>query len=188
MFVASYARLPPGSRFHLSVNVQIFPCKALYRVFAVTIWVGSDRLLQCAAPPRVPPRYRSGPPLQCAVLPQYRSGPLYYSARYRLGTASVPLGPSITMRGTASVPLGPSITMRGTASVPLGPSITMRGIASVPLGPSITMRGAASVPLRPSITMRGTASVPLRYRSGPLLQCAVPTPRFAFYKVLIGSE
>ena len=103
------------------------------------------------------------------------------------GTASVPLGPSITMRGTASVPLGPSITMRGTASVPLGPSIRMRGTVSVPLGPSVTMRGTASVPLGPSITMRGTASVPLRYRSGPLLQCAVPTPR-GFYKVLIGSE
>ena len=41
---------------------------------------------------------------------------LYYSARYRLGTAR--LGPFITMRGAASVPLGPSITMRGTASVP----------------------------------------------------------------------
>ena len=58
--------------------------------------------------------------------------------------------------------------MRGTASVPLGPSITMCGTASVPLGPSITMRGTASVPLGPSITMRGTALVPLRYRSGPL--------------------
>ena len=110
----------------------------------------------------------------------YGSGPLLYNARY-------PLGPSITMRGTASVPLGPSITMRGAASVPLGPSITMRGAASVPLGPSITTRGAASVPLGPSITMRGTASVPLRYHSGPLLQCAVPTPRLGFTK-LIGSE
>ena len=109
------------------------------------------------------------------------SAPLGPSVTMR-GTASVPLGPSITMRGTASVPLGPSITMRGTASVPLGPSITMRGTASVPLGPSITMRGTASVPLRPSITMRGTASVPLRYRSGPLLQCAVPTPRLGFTK------
>ena len=159
MFVASYARLPPGSRFHLGVNVQIFPCNAPYRVFAVTIklWVGSGPsttvrgttsvplhygsgpLLQCAVPPRyrsglllqcaVPPRCRSGPPLQCAVPlrcrsgpplqravpPRYRSGPplharyrlgtaraLYYNARYRyrLGAASVPLGPSITMRGT----------------------------------------------------------------------------------------
>ena len=98
------------------------------------------------------------------------------------GTASVALGPSITTRGTASVPLGPSITMRGTASEPLGPSITMRGTASVPLGPSITMRGTASVPLGPSITTPGTASVPLRYRSGPLLQCAVPTPRLGFTK------
>ena len=42
--------------------------------------------------------------------------------------------------------------------------------------------GTASVPLRPSITMRGSASVPLRYRSGPLLQCAVPTPRLRFTK------
>ena len=154
MFVASYARLPPGSRFHLSVNVQVFPCNALYRVFAVTIWVGSDRLdlLQC---------------------------------RYHLGTTSLRLGPFITMRGTASLPLGPSVTLRGTASVPLGPSITsiaMCGTASVPLRPSITTRGTASVPLGPSITMRGTASVPLRYRSGPLLQCAVPTPRLRFTK------
>ena len=40
----------------------------------------------------------------------------------------------------------------------------------------------ASVPLGPSITMRGAASVPLRYRSGPLLQCAAPTPRLRFTK------
>ena len=108
MFVASYARLRPGSRFHLGVNVQTFPCNALYRVFAVTIklWVGSDRLL--------------------------------YSVRYHLGTTALRLGPFTTMRGTTSVPLGPSITMRGAASVPLGPSITMRGTASVPLGLSIT--------------------------------------------------
>ena len=164
MFVASNARPPPGSRFHLSVNVPIFPCNALYRVFAVTIWVGSDRLLQCA-------RYHLG-------TTSLRLGP-FITMR---GTASVPLGPSVTMRGTASVPLGPSITMRGTASVPLGPSITMCGTASVPLGPSITMCGTASVPLGPSITMRGTASVRLRYRSGPLLQCAVPTPRLRFTK------
>ena len=50
---------------------------------------------------------------------------------------------------------------------------------SARLGPFITMCGAASVPLGPSITMRGTASVPLRYRSGHLLQCAVP-PRYHF--------
>ena len=163
MFVASYARLPPGSRFHLSVNVQIFPCNARYRALRLQSGLGRT---------------------------------VYYSARYHLGatslqlgpfitmrgTASVPLGPSVTMRGTASVPLGPSITMRGTASVPLGPFITMCGAASVPLGPSITMRGTASVLLGPSITMRGTASVPLRYRSGPLLQCAVPTPRLRFTK------
>ena len=85
----------------------------------------SGPLLQCAVPPRgrsgpplqcaVPLRCRSGPPLQRAVPPRYRSGPplharyrlgtaraLYYNARYRyrLGAASVPLGPSITMRGT----------------------------------------------------------------------------------------
>ena len=45
------------------------------------------------------------------------------NARYRLGAALVPLGPSITMRGTALAPLryrsGPLFTMRGTASVPL---------------------------------------------------------------------
>ena len=72
MFVARYARLPPGSRFHLSVNVQIFPCNALYRAFAVTIWVGSDRLLQCA----IPPRYHF-----------ITARALYYNARYGLGTA-----------------------------------------------------------------------------------------------------
>ena len=137
MFVASYARLPPGSRLHLSINVQIFPCPR---------YIGFLRL-------------------------QSSSGlgqTVYYSALGHLGTTSLRLGPFITMRGTASVPLEPSITMRGTASVPLGPSITMRGAALVPLGPSITMRG--------------TASVPLRYRSGPLLQCAVPTPRLRFTK------
>ena len=142
MFVASYARLPPGSRFHLSVNVQVFPCNALHRVFAVTIWVG--RTVYYSA------RYHLG-------TTSLRLGP-FITTR---GT-SVPLGPSVTLRGTASVALGPSITMRGTASVPLGPSITMRGTALVPLGPSITMRGTASVPLGPSITMRGTAS----YRFG----------------------
>ena len=169
MFVASYARLPPGSRFHLSVNVQICPCNALYRVFAVTIWVGSDRLLQCA----IPPRYHF-----------ITARALYYNARYRLGTARALCYNARYRLGTARalVTIRPSITMRGTASDPLGPSITMRGTASVPLGPSITMRGTASVPLGPSITMRGTASVPLRYRSGPLLQCAVPTPRLRFTK------
>ena len=163
MFVASYARLPPGSRFHLSVNVQIFPCNALYRAFAVTIWVGSDRLLQCA----IPPRYHF-----------ITARALYYNARYRLGTARALCYNARYRLSTAR----PSITMPGTASVLLGPSITMRGTASVPLGPSITMRGTASVLLGPSITMRGTASVPLRYRSGPLLQRAVPTPRLRFTK------
>ena len=40
------------------------------------------------------------PLLQCAVPPRYRFGTaraLYYNARCPLGTASVPLGPSITM-------------------------------------------------------------------------------------------
>ena len=179
MFVASYARLPPGSRFHLSVNVQIFPCKALYRVFAVTIWVGSDRLLQCAAPPRVPPRYRSGPPLQCAVPPQYRSGPLYYSARYRLGTASVPLGPSITMRGTASVPLryrsGPLLQCAVPPRYRSGPllqcAVPPRYRSGPPLQCAVSPRYRSGLPLR--------CAVPPRYRSGPLLQCAVP-PRYRF--------
>ena len=65
---------------------------------SVPLQHGSGPLLQCAAPLR----YRSGPLLQCAVPPQYRFGTaraLYYNARRRLGTASVPLGPSITMRG-----------------------------------------------------------------------------------------
>ena len=128
MFVASYAGLPPGPRLHLSINVQ-FSLRALYRVFAVTIklWVGSDRLLQCARPPRYHfitaralyynARYRLGSArslyynarnrLGTARALHYnarrRLGParaLYYNARYRLGTASVPLGPSITVRGT----------------------------------------------------------------------------------------
>ena len=56
------------------------------------------------------------------------------------------------------------------------------GTTSARLGPFITMRGAASVPLGLSITTRGTTSVPLRYRSGSLLQCAVPTPLLRFTK------
>ena len=106
MFVASYARLPPGSRFHLSVNVQIFPCNAKNIGFLrlQSIFYGSGPLLQRA----VPPRYHSGPPLQCAVPPRYHSGPplqcavpprpLYCNARHRLGTASVLVGPSIIAR------------------------------------------------------------------------------------------
>ena len=62
---------------------------------------GSGSRLQCAAPLQ----YRSGPLFQCAVPPRYRFGTARVNARYRLGTASVPLGPSITIRGTASVPL-----------------------------------------------------------------------------------
>ena len=139
MFVASYARLPPGSRFHLSVNVQIFPCNALYRVFAVTIWVGSDRLLQCAIPPRYHfitaralyynaryrlvralcynARYRLGTARALHYNAQYRLGTaraLYYNARYRLGTARALYYNARYRLGAASVPLGPSITMRGT--------------------------------------------------------------------------
>ena len=135
MFVASYARLLPGSRFHLSVNVQIFPCNALYRVFAVTIWVGSDRLLQCAMPPRYHfitaralyynERYRLGTARALCYNARRRLGTarvLHYNARYRLGTARA-LYYNVRRRlGTARA----SIAMRGTASVPLGPSITMR--------------------------------------------------------------
>ena len=141
MFVASYTRLPAGSRFHLSVNVQIFPCNALYRVFAVTIWVGSDRplqrgpLLQCTAPPR----YRSGPPLQCAVPPRYRSGPLLQCPalpRY-LQCAVPPLGPSIT-----SARSGPPLQCAAPPRRRSGPLFQCAvGAASVPLGPSVTMRG-----------------------------------------------
>ena len=164
MFVASYARLPPGSRFHLSVNVQIFPCNARYRAFAVTIWVGSDHLLQCAIPPRyhfitarallqcaVPPRYRSGPLLQCAVPPRYRSGP--------------PLQCAVPPRYRSSPLLQCAVPPRYR----LGP-------------PLQRYRLGTALYSGPSITMRGTASVPLRYRSGPLLQCAVPTPRLRFTK------
>ena len=95
------------------------------------------------------------------------------------------------MRGTASVPLGPSVTMRGTASVPLGPSITMRGPPRYRSGPPLQYAVPpryrsgpllqCAVPPRYTAralhyTMRGTASVPL---AGPLLQCAVP-PRYRF--------
>ena len=167
MFVASYARLPPGSRFHLSVNVSL----ATHYIGFLRLQSGLGRTVYYSA------RYHLG-------TTSLRLWP-FITMR---GTASVLLGPSVTMRGTASVPLGPSITMRGTASVPLGPSITMCGAASVPLGPSITTRerrlgaaralhynaryrlGTASVPLGPSITKRGTDAP------------------FAFYKVLIGSE
>ena len=180
MFVASYARLPPGSRFHLSVNVQIFPCNALYRVFAVTIWVGSDRLLQCAAPPR----YHFITARALYYNARYRLGTaraLYYNARYRLGTART-LHHNARYRLSTARALYYNARYRlGTASVPLGPSITMRGTASVARALYYNAR-FASVPLGPSITMRGTTSVPLRYRSGPLLQCAVPTPRLRFTK------
>ena len=73
-------------------------CITAHGTVSVPLQHGSGPLLQCAAPLR----YRSGPLLQCAVPPQYRFGTaraLYYNARRRLGTASVPLGPSITMRG-----------------------------------------------------------------------------------------
>ena len=73
-------------------------CITAHGTVSVPLQHGSGPLLQCAAPLR----YRSGPLLQCAVPPQYRFGTaraLYYNARCRLGTASVPLGPSITMRG-----------------------------------------------------------------------------------------
>ena len=140
MFVASYARLPPGSRFHLSVNVQIFPCNALYRVFAVTIWVGSDRLLQCAIPPRYHfitaralyynARYRLGTARALCYNARYRLGTaraLHYNARYRLGTARA-LYYNVRYRlGTAQALHYNARYRLGTASVPLGPSITMRG-------------------------------------------------------------
>ena len=85
MFVARYARLPPGSRFHLSVNVQIFPCNALYRVLRMRLYNLSftARALYYNA------RYRLG-----------TTRALHYNARCRLGTASAPLGPSVAMRGT----------------------------------------------------------------------------------------
>ena len=158
MFVASYARLPPGFRFHLGVNVQIFPCNALYRVFAVTIklWVGSGPSITVRGTTSVPLHYGSGPLLQCVVPPRYTARALYYNARKGLGTARALYCNARYRLGTASEPLGPSIAMRGKASVPLGPSITVRGTASVPLGPSITMHGTDI--------------------------------QIAFYKVLIGSE
>ena len=88
MFVASYARLPPGSRFHLNVNVQIFPCNARNRILRLQSGLG--RTVYYSA------RYHLG-------TTSLRLGP-FITMR---GTASVPLGPSVTMRGAASVPLGP---------------------------------------------------------------------------------
>ena len=85
---------------HVSVNVQIFPCNALYRAFAVRIWVGSDRPLQRAVPPRYHfitaralyynARYRLGTARALYFNARYRLGTaraLHYNARYRLGTA-----------------------------------------------------------------------------------------------------
>ena len=59
------------------------------------------RVYYCARYRPVPLQYRSDPLLE-VVRPRNPSGPLYYwhNARYRLGTTSVPLGPSITMRGS----------------------------------------------------------------------------------------
>ena len=85
MFVASYARLAPGSG---SILASTFNFPLQYRGFAVTIklWVGSDRLLQCA----VPPRYHFMRPWALYYNARYHLGTaraLYYNARYRLGTA-----------------------------------------------------------------------------------------------------
>ena len=107
MFVASYARLAPGSGSILASTLQIFPCNI--GVLRLQSSSGLGRTVYCSA------RYHLG-------TTSLRG--LFITMR---GTTLVPLGPSITMRGTTSVPLGPSITMRGAASAPLGPSITMRG-------------------------------------------------------------
>ena len=164
MFVASYARLPPGSRFHLSVNVQVFPCNALYRVFAVTIWVGSDRLLQCA-------RYHLG---------RITARALYYNARYRLGTARAlcyiaryRLGTARALHYNARYRLGTAWALYYNARYRLGSARALHYNARHRLGTARALYynaryRPASVPLGPSITMRGT-----------------DTP-FAFYKVLIG--
>ena len=79
--------------------------------------------LQCA----LPPQYRSDPLLQCAAPPRCRFGAaraLYCNARHRLGTAR-------TLHYNAGYRLGAARAHQhnGTASVPLGPSITMRGTA-----------------------------------------------------------
>ena len=106
MFVANYARLAPGSG---SILASTFNFPLQYRDFAVTIklWVGSDRLLQCAVPPRhhlitralyYNARYHLGTARALYYNARYRLGTaraLHYNARYRLGTAR----PSIAMRG-----------------------------------------------------------------------------------------
>ena len=137
MFVASYARLPPGSRFHLSVNVQIYPCNALYNIGFLRLQSGLGRTVYYSARyhlgatslrlgPFITMRGTASVPLGPSVPnARYRLGTaraLHYNARYRLGTARAlynnvryRLGTNARYRlGTASVPLGPSITMRGT--------------------------------------------------------------------------
>ena len=139
MFVASYARLPPGSRFHLSVNVQIFPCNAKNMGFC-----GYNPYFT-ARPFYYNARYRLG-----------TTRALHYNARHRLGTARAlhynarcRLGHSITMRGTASYynaryRLGTARALYYNARPHLGTARALYYNAryeAVPLGPSITMRG-----------------------------------------------
>ena len=97
------------------------------------------------------------------------------------GTASVPLGPSVTMRQAlhynARYRLGPARALYYNVRYRLGTARALHYNARYRLGTARALYynaryrlGTASVPLGPSITMRGT-----------------DTP-FAFYKVLIGSE
>ena len=159
VFVASYARLPSGSRFHLKHQRLNFPCNALYREAATTkLWVGSDNPLQCA----VPSRYHFNAPRA-----------LYYNARCRFGAARALH--SRYRLGTASVPLGPSITLRGAAS-------DRFGAARAPLqcaAPSRYRFSTARVLHYNARCRLGAAS----RRLGPLLHCAVPTPGLRFTKV-----
>ena len=117
----------------------------------------------------------------------YGSGPLYYNARYRLGTARAlcynaryRLGTARALYYNARYRLGTARALHYNARYRLGNLGTARALyynARYRLGTARALHynaryrlGTASVPLGPSITMRGT-----------------DTP-FGFYKVLIGSE
>ena len=137
--------------------------------FAVTIWVGSDRLLQRAIPPRrhfitaralyYNARYRLGAARALCYNARCRLGAaqaFHYNARYRLGTARA-LYYNVRHR------LGAAGALHYNARHRLGAARALLNNARYRLG-------AASAPLGPSITMR-----------------VADTP-FAFYKVSIGSE
>ena len=128
MFVASYARLAPGSGSILA---------STFKFSRATRYIGFLRLQSSSGLGRAV--YYSA---------QYHLG----TTSLRLGlfitmraTTLVPLGPSITMRGTASVPLGPSIHYNARYRLGAGRALYYNaryrlGTASVPLGPYYNAR------------------------------------------------